>query len=105
MVIKVNSKNFEEEVLKSELPIIVDFSATWCGPCKMISPIVDDISNDLSGKVKVAKIDIDESMDIAIKYNVMSVPTLILFKGGQVIHQVSGVMPKKMLMAAFENHF
>ena len=105
MVIKVNSKNFEEEVLKSELPIIVDFSATWCGPCKMISPIVDDISNDLSGKVKVAKIDIDESMDIAIKYNVMSVPTLILFKGGQVIHQVSGAMPKKMLMAAFENHF
>lgn len=105
MVLKINSKNFESEVLKSDLPVIVDFSAAWCGPCKMISPIVDDISEDLSGKVKIAKLDIDESMDIAIKYNVMSVPTLILFKDGNAVHQISGAMPKQMILNAFEGHF
>lgn len=105
MVTKLTSQNFEEEVLKSDMPVLVDFSAVWCGPCKMLSPVVDELAGDLDGKVKVAKIDIDESMDIAMKYKIMSVPTLILFKNGAPAHQTSGAMPKEMLMSEFEKFF
>ena len=105
MITKVNSKNFEEEVLKSELPVLVDFFAVWCGPCKMVSPVIDSLSEDLDGKVKVCKLDIDQSMDIAMKYHVMSVPTLMLFKDGGEAHRVSGAMPKEMILGEFEEFF
>ena len=105
MITKVNSKNFDEEVIKSELPVLVDFFAVWCGPCKMVSPVIDSLAEDLDGKVKVCKLDIDQSMDIAIKYHVMSVPTLMLFKNGEEAHRVSGAMPKEMILGEFGEFF
>ena len=105
MITKVNTANFAEEVLNSEIPVLVDFFAVWCGPCKMVSPVIDSPAEDLDGKVKVCKLDIDQSMDIAIKYHVMSVPTLMLFKDGDEAHRVSGAMPKEMILSEFEEFF
>lgn len=89
MEIKVNNSNFEQEVINSDKPVLVDFYATWCGPCKMLSPIVEEISNEYSDKMKVAVIDIDESIAIAQKYVVTAVPTLMLFNNGE--HKVLSV--------------
>ncbi len=89
-VIKVNANNFEAEVLKSDQTVLVDFFATWCGPCKMLSPVVDEFAED-HPEVKVAKLDIDEVQEIAIKYGVMSVPTLAVFKNGEVVKNAVGV--------------
>jgi len=105
MITKVNSQNFESEVLNSELPVLVDFFAVWCGPCKMVSPVIDNLASELEGKVKVAKLDIDQSMDIAMKYRVMSVPTLMLFKDGMEAHRVSGAMPREMILNEFGDFF
>ena len=105
MITKVNTANFAEEVLNSEIPVLVDFFAVWCGPCKMVSPVIDSLAEDLDGKVKVCKLDIDQSMDIAIKYHVMSVPTLMLFKDGDEARRVSGAMPKEMILSEFEEFF
>lgn len=91
---EVNNDNFESEVLKSELPVLVDFWAEWCGPCKMVSPIVEEISQDLEGKLKVAKVNVDDAQELAAQYNVMSIPTLFLFKGGEPVEQVVGAMSK-----------
>ena len=82
-VISLNEKNFEEEVLKSTKPVLIDFWASWCGPCKMMSPVIDEIADDLKGEVKVCKINIDEEQSLAVKYNVMSIPTFIVFKNGK----------------------
>jgi len=98
-VLHLNDKNFEAEVLKSKLPVLVDFWAEWCGPCKMISPIVDEIAGELDGKLKVAKVDVDDAQDLAAQYNVMSIPTLLVFKEGQVVEQIVGAMGKDQLMA------
>jgi len=97
-VVEINEKNFENEVLTSQIPVLVDFWAEWCGPCKMISPVVDEIANDLDGKLKVTKINVDESQDLAAKFNVMSIPTLLIFKGGEPVEQIVGAMGKDQLM-------
>ncbi len=97
-VINVTDKNFEGEVIKSDLPVLVDFWAEWCGPCKAISPIVDEISNELDGKLKVTKINVDEAQDLAGKFNVMSIPTLLIFKGGEAVEQIVGAMSKDQLL-------
>lgn len=97
-VLEVTDKNFEAEVLKSDLPVLVDFWAEWCGPCKMISPIVDEISTDLDGKLKVAKVNVDEAQSLAGQYNVMSIPTLLVFKGGEPVEQIVGAMSKDQLL-------
>ena len=81
-VLNLDSENFEEEVLNSNLPVLVDFWASWCGPCKMIAPIIDQLADDFKGKAKIAKVNVDEERDLASKYRVMSIPTLILFKDG-----------------------
>lgn len=89
--------NFEKEVLQSETPVMVDFFATWCGPCSMMAPAVLELANEYDGKVKVGKLDIDNSMDIARKYRVMSVPTFIFFKDGKIVDQTMGAVGKEAL--------
>lgn len=90
----LNEKNFEKEVLKSNLPVMVDFWAEWCGPCKVLSPIVEKLADEYSGKVKVGKVNVDENNSLAMQYNVMSIPTLKFFKGGKVAGELIGAAPK-----------
>ena len=97
----ITKDNFEEEVLKSELPVLVDFWASWCGPCKMLSPIVSQIAEEQEGKVKVGKINVDEQQELAAQFRVMSIPTLILFKNGEAAAQTIGVQPKAQIEALF----
>jgi len=100
----LNDKNFETEVTKSNIPVLVDFWAEWCGPCKIIAPIIDQLAGELAGKMKVTKLNVDESADLAGQYNVMSIPTLLIFKNGQVVDQIVGAMPKDKLLAKINSH-
>jgi thioredoxin len=90
----VSDASFEGDILKSDKPVLVDFWAPWCGPCRSVSPIVDDLATQYSGKIKVAKINVDESSAVAMKYMVTSIPTFILFKNGEVADRVLGAMPR-----------
>ncbi len=101
MELKINSENFEKEVLNSEKPVLVDFFADWCGPCKMMAPIVEELATELDGKAKVGKINVDENSDIAVEYNVMSIPTLIVFKNGKEEKRLVGVRDKEELLRLF----
>jgi thioredoxin 1 len=101
---EVNDDSFESSVLQAEVPTVVDFWAVWCGPCKMIAPILDDIANEYDGKLQVAKVDVDHSGEAAMKYGVMSIPTLILFKAGQPVERIVGYMPKEKLLAKLRPH-
>ena len=94
MELKITDANFEQEVLKSELPVLVDFYADWCGPCKMMAPIVADLAGAYEGKCKVGKCNIDENMELAGKYRVMSIPTIILFKAGEAVSTTVGAVSK-----------
>ena len=100
--ITLTSANFDEEVLKSDIPVLVDFWATWCGPCKMVGPIVAEIAEENEGKIKVGKVNIDEQEELAVKYRVSAIPTLIAFKDGQILNMAVGYRPKEDLMAMFE---
>ena len=93
-VIEFNDQNFDSDVLKAETPVLVDFWAIWCGPCKAIAPIVEEIANDFSGKLKVGKIDVDSNNQVAMKYVIRSIPTLLLFNNGEVVDQVIGNVGK-----------
>ena len=97
--VKVDSSNFQAEVLDSTQPVVVDFWAEWCGPCKMIGPSLEEISNEMAGKVKVAKLNIDENPELAAKFGVRSIPTLAMFKGGEVADIKVGAAPKTALSA------
>src|SRR5262245_22713816 len=88
--------NFQKEVLESPQPVIVDFGATWCGPCRQLSPIIDDLAKEYAGKVKVGKVDIDQSQEVAGKFGIMSVPTVLFFKGGQKVDTLIGLNPKSV---------
>jgi thioredoxin 1 len=101
---EVTSENFDQEVLKSETPVLVDFWAEWCGPCKMLSPTVDAIAEEYAGKMKVFKLDIDKESALAAKYSVMSIPTLILFKNGSIVEQITGNQPKQKIIEKLEHH-
>jgi thioredoxin 1 len=96
-LIHVSDSDFEKEILKSDQPALVDFWAPWCGPCQRIAPIIDELAKEYKGKVKVAKINVDESRKVATDLGVMSIPTLILFKGGQVVDKIVGLVPKDRL--------
>ena len=97
-VLKLESKNFESEVLNSEKVVLVDFYADWCGPCKMMSPVIESIAEELGEKVKVGKVNVDENQDLAIKYNVMSIPTMIIFKNGMAMKSFIGVTDKNDIL-------
>jgi thioredoxin 1 len=88
--------NFDAEALKSDVPVIVDFWAAWCGPCKMIAPIMEELAGEYEGKIKVGKLDVDENQQTAIKYGVRSIPTVLFFKGGKVAETIIGAVPKSM---------
>jgi thioredoxin len=90
----VTEQTFEGEVLKSEIPVLVDFWAEWCGPCRMVAPIVEELAGEYSGRLKVTKVDVDDNQTLAMRYNVMSIPTLGVFRGGQMIERIVGYMPK-----------
>ena len=96
--LSVDEKSFETEVLKSTLPVLVDFWAEWCGPCKMLSPIVDELALELNGKLKVVKVNVDDAQELAMKYSIMSIPTLLVFKNGEIATQMVGAMPKVQLL-------
>ncbi len=97
-VLKINEENFEDEVLKSDKTVIIDFYADWCGPCKMMSPVIDKISEELGDKVKVGKVNSDENMNLAEKFNIMSIPTIMIFKNGVVSKTFVGVTEKSAII-------
>ena len=94
----VTGQNFDGEVIKSSVPVLVDFWAEWCGPCKMMSPILDQLAAEMTGKLKVVKVNVDEDQDLAAQFNIMSIPTMILFKGGQPVEMIVGAMSKDQLL-------
>ena len=100
--IHITEADFEEVVLSSELPVLVDFWAPWCNPCKMLGPVIDEIADEVDGKALVCKVNIDEEQNLAQEYRVMSIPTLLYFKGGKVVNQMVGVRPKEELLEALE---
>ena len=102
--VELSEINFEQEVLKSSTPVLVDFWAVWCGPCKMIAPIVDELSIEYEGKLKIGKVDVDNHQQIAMQYGIRSIPTLLIFKDGKVVEQIVGAAPKKSLVEKLSKH-
>ncbi|HVC43309.1 MAG TPA: thioredoxin, partial [Candidatus Binataceae bacterium] len=99
-IVHVTDSNFEQEVLKSSTPVLIDFWAPWCGPCKAIAPIVDELANDYAGRLKVVKMNVDDNQETPARYGVRGIPNLIIFKGGQVKEQIVGAVPRGHLVKA-----
>jgi thioredoxin 1 len=95
--------NFQQEVLQSDKPVVVDFSATWCGPCRQLTPIIDELAREYNGKVKVGKVDIDQSQDVAGQFGIMSVPTVLFFKGGKLVDTMIGLNGKGVYKSKIES--
>ncbi len=100
--VDITDGTFEDEVLKADQPVLVDFWATWCGPCKMIAPILEEVAAEMDGKLKIVKLDVDSNSQTAGKYNIMSIPSLLFFKNGEVVDQVVGAIPKQQLVQRLE---
>ncbi len=102
MAYKFTDDNFEQEVLKSDIPVLVDFYADWCGPCKMIGPVIEELAEEYEGVIKIGKINVDENQNYSTKYKVMTIPNLIFFKNGEKVDQVIGVVSKDQLVEKLE---
>ena len=100
----ITAQNFDKEVIQSTIPVLVDFWAEWCGPCRMIAPFVDEIVEEYAGKLKVYKVDMDSEASIGARYGIMSIPTLILFKGGNIAEQIVGALPKQKITEKIVPH-
>ncbi|HAP21559.1 thioredoxin [Frisingicoccus caecimuris] len=100
-VIELTQENYQKEVIESDKPVLIDFFATWCGPCKMVSPVVDQIANERPD-IKVCKLDVDKNLDLARTFQVMSVPTLVAMKNGKMINKIIGAMPKAQILKMFD---
>lgn len=100
--IEITDANFEEEVVKSDIPVLIDFWAPWCGPCRMVGPIVEEIANDYAGKIKVGKINTDDNQKVAAQFGIRSIPTLMIFSGGELKESLVGVQPKEILAAKID---
>ena len=101
-VVQVSDSTFDAEVLKSEVPVLVDFWAEWCGPCRIVSPVVEELAKQYLGKVKVAKVDVDQNQRIAAQYSIRSIPSLYVFKGGKVVEQIVGAVPKHQIVSVLD---
>jgi thioredoxin 1 len=102
--VELTEETFEQEVLKATMPVLIDFWAAWCGPCKMIAPIVEELATEYEGKLKIGKVDVDNNQKIAMQYGIRSIPTLLIFKGGKVVEQIVGAAPKKTLVEKLSKH-
>ncbi|MGM5631160.1 thioredoxin [Apibacter raozihei] len=103
MALEISDQSFKDEVLSSNEPVLVDFWAEWCGPCRNLTPIVEELSEEFKGKVKVAKIDIDANQEVPVEYGIRNIPTLLFFKNGQVVDKVVGVQPKEKLVERMQS--
>jgi len=101
--IDITDANFETEVLKSQIPVLLDFWAAWCGPCKMIAPFIEQLAGEYSGRVKVGKVNVDEAEGIASRHGIVSIPTLVVYKDGQIVNQAVGAFPKQNIEALFKD--
>ncbi len=97
-LVEVTDANFDAEVLESDIPVVVDFWAEWCAPCRMVSPVIEELAVEMAGRVKVAKLNVDANRETAAKYDIMSIPTVILFERGEVTKQVVGALPKESML-------
>jgi thioredoxin 1 len=103
-IVEVTDANFDADVLKSDKPVLIDFWATWCGPCRAIAPIVDELATEYQGKIKVGKMDVDRNSATPMRYGVRGIPTLLVFKDGQVKEQIVGYVPKEQIQKALDKH-
>jgi thioredoxin 1 len=104
MALEFTVSNFDQEVIKSNIPVLVDFWAEWCGPCRMIGPIVEDLGKELAGQLKVGKVNVDNESPLASQYGIRNIPTMLIFKNGQVADKIVGALPKPMLMSKIQPH-
>lgn len=103
-IMNISTDNFEQEVLGADVPVLVDFWAAWCGPCRMVAPVLEELAEQMEGKVRIAKVNVDENQDIAVKFQVSSIPTFILFKDGEAADRMLGAMPKGAFEQFIDRH-